>query len=60
MKTYSEEATCPYCGYEVKNTIERAEFNGDGDQQEFICEQCDKDFVVTMNLHVIFTAEEKP
>lgn len=48
---YTDKITCPYCGYEDKNSCEFQEDSGD-----CTCSNCDKDFFVERHIEVTYSS----
>ena len=47
---------CPYCG----NSHDSTEFRADNVQEtSYDCDECGKEFIVTMNIEVTFSTERK-
>jgi len=45
-----DEIICPYCGFEDKNYTEAMEvLRNEGDQTDWECSKCEKEFTVTLS-----------
>ncbi|WP_159562752.1 MULTISPECIES: hypothetical protein [unclassified Exiguobacterium] len=49
---YTEEITCPYCGYAPGDSWERADSDRD------YCENCDKEFFYERNVAVTYSSQK--
>ena len=53
---YTDDVVCPYCG----NSHDSTEFRADNVQEtSYDCDECGKEFIVTMNIEVTFSTERK-
>lgn len=53
--TYEHNITCPYCGWEDKDSWESG-LDGDGDSDVFECPRCDKKFSATKDVVVTYSS----
>ena len=56
--SYTEEIVCPYCGYEFADSWGCGTFKRDGDEEEFTCHDCEKEFKVTLNAEYSYSSEK--
>ncbi len=57
---YTDSPVCPYCGIVFEDYISDMKAGkGDGDRWEEHCDECDKDFIITLDVEVTFCTEEK-
>lgn len=54
---YKKNITCPYCGWEDKDSWES--WLNDGDQIEFICGACDHSFLVRCDIDITYTSHKE-
>jgi len=55
--SYTDEITCPYCGYQHDYSCEISEDKNDGIYQ---CEDCEKSFRFEVEHSVTYTTEKAP
>jgi len=54
------EVVCPYCGYVDTDSWEIFEYDDvDGAKTEYTCNECEKEFVIILNVEYSFTSERK-
>ncbi len=55
-ETYSDEVTCPYCGYQMRDSWEL----GDGGEGcgETECGQCEREFMWSRTFHVRYSGKK--
>lgn len=51
---YTDEIVCPYCGEVFTNS-----WDYDEDEDDFICDQCDREFYYTTNQKITYSTFKK-
>jgi transcription elongation factor Elf1 len=55
---YQNDATCPHCGYVVRDSWE-INFQNSGGEVEMTCGECEKDFIVWRQIQVTYSTRPK-
>lgn len=55
---YNDEVTCPHCGAEQEDSWERLKYQGDGDEREDTCYECEKPYRCWPTITVLWSTSK--